>query len=76
MTRHGLHHTHTAATALRPMGQLVPDVANCDPMVCFDRHSRVRNRHAELQSHTNAACQSRHSVGQTSPGISQEANSP
>ena len=76
MTRHRPHHTRAAATALRLMAQLPPDVANCLSTVYLDHHLRVTNRHAVLQSHTNATCHSRHSVGQTSPSNSQEPNSP
>jgi hypothetical protein len=76
VTRHGLHHTRAAATVPQPMAQLVPNVANCLSTVSFGHHVRVRNWHVVLQSHTNAACQLRHRIGQTSPSISQEANSP
>ena len=55
VTRHGLHHTRAAATARRPMAQLVPNGAHCLSTACFDHHSRVRNRHAAAPSHTTAS---------------------
>jgi hypothetical protein len=76
VTRLGLDHTRLAAIALRPMAHLVPDVLNYDPMVRSDHHSSISNRRAARQCHNNAAHQTRRSLGQSIPNVSQEANSP
>jgi hypothetical protein len=65
VTRHGLHHTRTPATAARPMAQLVHDVINCDPMVAFDYHSTTTSRCRVQQCRSEPLHQIRWGGGRT-----------
>ena len=76
VTRHGLHHTRAAATALRPMAQLVPDVAQLrsDGLL---RPPFQREQPARRASMPHQRCPPDTPQRRTNQSrISQEANSP
>jgi hypothetical protein len=76
VTRHGLDHASAAATPLRPMAHLVPDVVTCDPMFPFYHHSSTRNRRTVAQYRNEATRQARRDDGRIVPRVGQKSNSP
>lgn len=76
MTRHGLNHTRAAATALRPMAHLAPEVANRDPMVAFEHHVSTEDPRASHHSRNNATRWTCQGAGQLIATLRPKSNSP